>query len=130
MLTTRQMRAGGLERRDYASVVISQRRWAAGNPGAVYREPLTLDEYLGALPVADPLCRYDCPPGVAGADALIVTTPAAATAARSAAPHVAGARSRPASTTTSRTATGWSRATPRSPTACGPAPALDRRRST
>lgn len=89
MLTTRQMRTGGLERRDYASVVISQRRWAGGNPGAVYREPLTLGEYLDAPPVADPLCRYDCPPGVAGADALIVTTPAAAMAAGSAGQHVA-----------------------------------------
>ena len=87
MLTVRQMRATGLQRRDYGSLAIAQRRWAGGNPGAVYRAPLTLEEYLQAPPVADPLCRYDCPPGVAGADALLVTTQERA--APGDAPHVA-----------------------------------------
>src|SRR5439155_4532417 len=44
-----------------------------GNPLAVYREPLTLEEYLAAPVVAEPLCRYDCVPVVSGADALVVT---------------------------------------------------------
>ncbi len=86
MLTVRQMRATGLQRRDYASLAIAQRRWAGGNPGAVYRAPLTPEEYLDAPAVADPLCRYDCPPGVAGADALLVTT--AERAAPGDAPHI------------------------------------------
>jgi acetyl-CoA acetyltransferase len=73
MLTQRQMAATGLDRGDYAHIPVAQRRWAAGNPGAAYRDPLTREEYLGAPVVADPLCLYDCPPGVAGADALIVT---------------------------------------------------------
>jgi acetyl-CoA acetyltransferase len=73
MLTQRQMRACGLERSDYGALAIAQRAWAAGNPGAAYREPLTLDEYMRAPPVADPLGRYDCPPQVAGADALVIT---------------------------------------------------------
>jgi acetyl-CoA acetyltransferase len=73
MLTLRQMASFGLERADYGCVAIAQRRWAAGNPGAVYRDPLTLEEYLSAPLVADPLRRYDCVPGVAGADALLVT---------------------------------------------------------
>jgi acetyl-CoA acetyltransferase len=74
MLTKRQMRTFGLERRDYAHVVISQRAWATGNPGAVYRRPLSLREYLDAPIVADPLGRYDCPPSVAGADAIVVSS--------------------------------------------------------
>ena len=48
MLTQRQMRATGLEREDYGRVVIAQRAWAAANPEAVYRTPLTLADYLAA----------------------------------------------------------------------------------
>jgi acetyl-CoA acetyltransferase len=68
MLTQRQMRATGLKREDYGRVVIAQRAWAASNPDAVYRTPLTLEEYLAAPPIADPLARFDCVPGVAPAD--------------------------------------------------------------
>src|SRR5690606_24861060 len=45
-LTQRHMEVHGLSREDYGSVAVAQRAWAARNPGAVYREPLTLDEYL------------------------------------------------------------------------------------
>lgn len=72
LLTQRQMRTHGLQLSDYAWIPITQRGWAAGNPGAVYRRPLTLEEYLDAPIVADPLRRFDCPPGVAGADALVL----------------------------------------------------------
>ena len=44
-------------------------------PYAVYRTPLTMDEYLAAPLVADPLSRYDCVPVVAGAQAIIVAHP-------------------------------------------------------
>jgi acetyl-CoA acetyltransferase len=71
-LTQRHMRAHGLGREDYAQIPLAQRRWAAGNPGAVYRSPLDLDAYLAAPMVADPLCRYDCVPVVSGADAVVV----------------------------------------------------------
>ena len=74
MLTQRQMRAFGLTREDYGHMVIAQRAWATGNPNAVYRKPLTMDEYLAAGMVADPLSRYDCVPPVAGASAIIVST--------------------------------------------------------
>jgi acetyl-CoA acetyltransferase len=73
MLTQRHARAHGLERADYGAVAIAQRAWAAGNPGAVYREPLALETYLEARIVAEPLCVYDCVPVVSGADAVIVT---------------------------------------------------------
>jgi acetyl-CoA acetyltransferase len=72
MLTQRHARVHQLERSDYAAVVLAQRHWAGRNPGAVYREALTLEEYLSAPMVADPLCLYDCVPVVTGADALVV----------------------------------------------------------
>jgi len=74
MLTQRQMRAFGIERKDYGHMVIAQRAWAAGNPNAVYRKPLTMDEYMNAGMVADPLCRYGCVPPVAGASAIVIAT--------------------------------------------------------
>lgn len=72
MLTTRQMEALGLTREDYGRIVVAQREWAAGNPGAVYREALTIDDYLNAPAVATPLGRYDCVPPVTGADAVVL----------------------------------------------------------
>lgn len=72
LLTRRHMEATGLTREDYGAVAVSQRAWAAGNPNAAYREPLTLDAYLDAPLVSDPLSLYDCVPVVAGADAVIV----------------------------------------------------------
>jgi acetyl-CoA acetyltransferase len=72
LLTQRHMQKHGLRRADYGRLVVAQRRNAARNPGAVYREPLTLDDYLAAPVVAEPLHRYDCVPVVSGADALVV----------------------------------------------------------
>ena len=72
LLTRRHMERHGLDRADYGRLVVAQRRSAARNPGAVYREPLTLEDYMAAPVVAEPLHRYDCVPVVSGADALVV----------------------------------------------------------
>jgi acetyl-CoA acetyltransferase len=72
MLTQRQMRAHDVKREDYGALCIAQRRWASRNPQAVYRAPLTLEEYLADRVVADPLCRFDCVPVVSGADAVVL----------------------------------------------------------
>ena len=74
MLTQRHMDAAGLDREHYARIPVAQRRWAADNPGAVYRTPLTLEAVLAAPVVASPLHRFDCVPLVTGADAIVVTT--------------------------------------------------------
>ena len=75
LVTTRQMNKYGLTKRDYGSMAIAQRDWAANNPFAVYRAPLTMEEYLAAPMVADPLTRYDCVPVVAGAQAIVIAHP-------------------------------------------------------
>lgn len=72
MLTTRQMKKFGLAREDYGRIAVAQRRWATANPEAVYRSPLTLEDYLQAPMVAEPLGRFDCVPPVTGADAVVV----------------------------------------------------------
>jgi acetyl-CoA acetyltransferase len=73
MLTKRQMRKFGLASEDYGHLAISQRQAAMGNPLAAYRTPLTMDHYLNAPVVADPLRRFDCVPIVAGASAMILS---------------------------------------------------------
>jgi acetyl-CoA acetyltransferase len=73
-LTQRYARQHDLEREDFACVPIAQRAWAAKNPGAVYRAPMTLDEYLESVPIAPPLTRYDCVPIVSGGDAIVLTS--------------------------------------------------------
>ncbi|MEV7607244.1 thiolase family protein [Paenarthrobacter sp. NPDC089322] len=73
MLTTKQMETLGLTREDYGHIAIAQREWAGLNPDAVYRNALTMDEYLGAPVVATPLGRFDCVPPVTGADAVVLT---------------------------------------------------------
>jgi len=82
-LTRRHMAAHGLTREDYGRLVLAQRRWAAQNSGAVYREALTMEEYLAAPVVADPLHRFDCVPVVSGADAVIVAEAGRGVAVRS-----------------------------------------------
>jgi acetyl-CoA acetyltransferase len=72
MLTTRYLGAHGLGRDQLAAIPVAQRAWATMNPGAVYRTPLSVDEYLAAPFVASPLCRFDCVPVVAGADAVLI----------------------------------------------------------
>ena len=75
MLTQRHAAAHGLQRDDYGALVVAQRQWAGGNPGAAYRGPISLHDYLNAPVVADPLGVYDCVPVVTGADAVIVCAP-------------------------------------------------------
>jgi acetyl-CoA acetyltransferase len=73
LVTQAHARAHGLERADYGRVCIAQREWARRNPHAVYHSELTMEEYLAAAFVAEPLCRYDCVPVVSGADAIVLT---------------------------------------------------------
>lgn len=72
MLTQRQMARTGLRREDYGALCVAQRQWAADNPNAAYRQPLTLAQYLDAPLVAPPLGRMDCVPVVSGASALVL----------------------------------------------------------
>jgi acetyl-CoA acetyltransferase len=73
MLTQRWLAARSLGREALGAIPVAQRGWATGNPRAVYRSALTLEEYLGSPWVAEPLTRYDCVPVVSGADAVVVT---------------------------------------------------------
>jgi len=64
----------GTTREQLAWVALNARRNAARNPAAVYRDPLTLDDYLGARMVTTPLCLYDCDVPVDVSTAVVVST--------------------------------------------------------
>ena len=74
LLTQRHMGSTGATRADYGRLVVAQRQWASRNPDAVYTAPLTLEQYLTAPIIAEPLCRYDCAPVVSGANAIVISS--------------------------------------------------------
>ena len=71
---SRYMYEYGVTREDFGLVAINSRSHAVGNPAAAMREPMTMDDYLSATMIREPLCRYDMDVAVDGADAFIVTT--------------------------------------------------------
>ena len=63
----------GLTREKLGQIALSNRRNAALNPKAVLRDPMTLDDYLSARMIADPLCLYDCDIPCDGSTALVIS---------------------------------------------------------
>jgi acetyl-CoA acetyltransferase/uncharacterized OB-fold protein len=54
-------------------IALNQRANAELNPSAVYRNPMTMDDYLGARPITTPFGLYDCDVPCDGAIAVIVS---------------------------------------------------------
>ena len=71
-LTAYYMRTYGAKPEDFGKLCVAQRTNALRNPNALFKKPLTLEEYLGARLVADPLRLFDCVMPCAGADAFLV----------------------------------------------------------
>jgi acetyl-CoA acetyltransferase len=63
----------GVTREQLAWIPITQRAHAALNPDAVYRTPLTLDDYLGSRMISWPICLYDCDVPADGSTAIVVS---------------------------------------------------------
>lgn len=72
MLTAHYMRTYGARREDFGKLCIAQRENAQRFPHALLRKPLTMDEYLSARLIAEPLRLYDCVMPCAGAEACLV----------------------------------------------------------
>lgn len=75
LAAARHMAVHGTTRRHLAEVAVAARQWAALNPKAFKREPLTIDEVLAAPPVAEPLHRLDCCLVTDGGGAVVVVSP-------------------------------------------------------
>lgn len=62
----------GTTREQLGRLAVTQRSHAVLNPNALFREPLTLEDYLEARPIAEPLHLYDCVMPCSGAEAVLV----------------------------------------------------------
>ncbi len=63
----------GTTREQLAWVALNGRRHAALNPDAIFAEPLTIDDYLRARMISEPLGLFDCDIPSDGAHALVVS---------------------------------------------------------
>lgn len=63
----------GADRSLLGAIAVNSRINAARNPEAVYRDPLSLDDYFGARMVSTPFGLYDCDVPMDGAIAVIVS---------------------------------------------------------
>ncbi len=77
-ITANYMRTYGARREDFGRIAVDQRTNALRNPNAMFKKPLTLDEYMAARPISDPIHLFDCVMPCAGAEAFLVMTEARA----------------------------------------------------
>ena len=70
----RYMKDYGLTHEQLAYVAVAQRRWAAKNPRAAYRDPVTVEDVLASRMVAYPFHLLECCLVTDGGGALVVTS--------------------------------------------------------
>jgi acetyl-CoA acetyltransferase len=76
----------GTTREQLGMIPINQRANAALNPNAIFRDPMTLDDYLGARMITTPFGLFDCDVPADGSTAFVVSIPEYAPDA----PHLPG----------------------------------------
>lgn len=72
LMTRYYMNTYGIQREDFGKLCVAQRDNALKIPHALMKKPLTLDEYMNARLIADPIVLYDCVMPCAGAEAYLV----------------------------------------------------------
>ena len=73
-ITANYMRTYGARREDFGRIAVDQRTNALRNPYAMFKKPLSLDEYMAARPISEPIHLFDCVMPCAGAEAFLVMT--------------------------------------------------------
>jgi len=74
----RHMHEFGTRREHLGEIALTARAHAALNPAAVYRDPLTMEDYLAARMVTWPFGLYDCDAPVDGSTCVVVSAADAA----------------------------------------------------
>ena len=69
----RHMHLYGTTKEQLGWLAVNSRRNAGHNPLAVFRDPITLDDYLAARPISDPLGLLDCDVPIDGSIAIVVS---------------------------------------------------------
>jgi len=71
-LTDYYMRVYGAEPADFGKMCVAQRENALKTPHALFKKPLTLEEYLASRMISDPIRLFDCVMPCAGAEGFLV----------------------------------------------------------
>ncbi|MDJ0926882.1 MAG: thiolase family protein [Gammaproteobacteria bacterium] len=74
LITRAYMAEFGATREDFGRICIAQRENASHNPVALLRDPLDMQTYLDARPIAEPVHLFDCVLPCAGAEGFLVTS--------------------------------------------------------
>jgi acetyl-CoA acetyltransferase len=74
LITSAQMKEYGITKEVYGKLVTYQRDWAGKNERALYRSPITIEEYFEAPIISTPLSLLDCVPVASGGEALIISS--------------------------------------------------------
>jgi acetyl-CoA acetyltransferase len=74
ILARRMMVETGVTREHFGAAAIACRVHARRNPMALMQKPLTMEEYLGARMIADPMCLFDCCLESDGSLACVITS--------------------------------------------------------
>lgn len=86
----RHMETYGTTSEQFGAIAVAQRQWAAMNPLAQLREPMTLDDYLVSRWIAEPFRLFDCCLVSNGGIAVIVTSAGRAASLAQPPVHVLG----------------------------------------
>jgi acetyl-CoA acetyltransferase len=73
MFAQRHFHQYGTTREQLAWIALNARRNAELNPKAVYRDPMSMDDYMAARMITTPFCLFDCDAPCDGATAVIVS---------------------------------------------------------
>jgi acetyl-CoA C-acetyltransferase len=80
LVMTRHAQVFGTTREQVAAVTVKNRKFGQANPLAQYRKPVTPEEVMTSVLIADPIRRLDCCPATDGAAAVVLTSEALARA--------------------------------------------------
>jgi acetyl-CoA acetyltransferase/uncharacterized OB-fold protein len=73
-MAVRHMHEFGTTREQLGAIALTARRHAQLNPASIYRDPMTMEDYLGARMVTWPFGLYDCDAPCDGSTAVIVSS--------------------------------------------------------
>ncbi|MDB5423254.1 MAG: hypothetical protein JWQ29_670 [Phenylobacterium sp.] len=68
----------GTTREQMGQIALNARRNAALNPKALFRDPMTMDDYLSARMISTPLCLFDCDAPTDASTVIILSSAEAA----------------------------------------------------
>jgi acetyl-CoA acetyltransferase len=73
MFAQRHFHEFGTTREQLAQIALNARKNAEVNPKAIYRDPMSMDDYFAARMISSPFCLFDCDVPCDGATAVIVS---------------------------------------------------------